>query len=81
MHHPQIDGIDFAAHLIQTFQNHFEDNASECLTEDLDAIKTFAEMPELKAALSAGKRLRLNAMDLHPFAERLITSALDELGL
>lgn len=81
MHQPKMDGVDFAAYLVKCFQTHLDDNPSEMLTEDLEAIKAFAALPELKTAMEAAQRLRLNVMDIHPFAARMITSALDELGL
>src|SRR3954468_9670298 len=81
MHQPKLDSIDFAVRLVECFQSHLDDSPSESLTEDLEAIKTFAALPELKTAMEAATRLRLNVMDIHPFAARMITSALDELGL
>lgn len=81
MHQPKLDGVDFAAYLVASFQRNLDDTASEVLTEDLETIKTFATLPELKAAREASTRLRSNAMDIHPFGARMITSALDELGL
>jgi len=81
MHQPQIDSVDFAAHLIKTFETHLKADASDTLAEDLEAIKIFAEMPELKAARTAAVRLRLNAQSLHPFAERMLVTAIEELGL
>jgi hypothetical protein len=76
-----MDDLLFASSLIDTFRNVTSEPLSDVRDSDLKIISQFAAMPELRAAREAAARLREGGKDIHPFANRIIVSALDELGL
>lgn len=76
-----MDDLLFASHLIENFRRNLGNPLSDVRDSDLQTVAQFAAMPELQAAREAAARLRDAGKDIQPFANRVIVSALDELGL
>jgi hypothetical protein len=76
-----MDDLLFAAYLIESYRENLGNPLSDVRDSDLQAVAKFAAMPELRAAREASARLREAGKDIPPFANRMIVSALDELGL
>lgn len=76
-----MDDLLFASHLIDNIRRNAINPLSEIRDSDLQTVAQFAAMPELQAAREAATRLREAGKDIQPFANRMIVSALDELGL